>query len=92
MIALTRNVSKQHHHIKLSAGFFQDMNMWKEFISNWNGSNLFLSSTWHDTNTLDLHTDASGTLGYGGIFGRKWFQRKWESHQMLGQHGISIAW
>ena len=92
MIALTRNVSKQHHHIKLNTGFFHDLSMWKQFISNWNGANFFLSSTWQDTTTLDLHTDASGTLGYGGIFGRKWFQGKWETHQMLGQPGISIAW
>ena len=33
MIALTWNVAKQHH-IKLSAGFFQDLKMWKEFISH----------------------------------------------------------
>ena len=68
MIALARNVSKQHHHIKLNAGFLQHLNVWKEFISNWNGTNIFLSSTSEDTNTLDLHTDVSGTLGFGGIF------------------------
>ncbi len=73
MIALTRNVSKQHHHIKLTAGFFHDQKMWREFISHWNGANFFLSSRWHDSDTLDLHTDDSGTLG---ICGRKWFQRK----------------
>ncbi len=92
MIALTRNVSKQHHHIKLTAGFFHDLEMWREFISHWNGANFFLSSTWHDSDTLDLHTDASGTLGFGGIFGRKWFQGKWRTHQLLGQPGMSIAW
>lgn len=92
MIALTRHVSKLHHHIKLNAGFFHDLNMWKEFISHWNGANFFLSSTWLDTNMLDLHTDASGALGYGGIFGKNWFQGKWGTHQMLGQPGISIAW
>ena len=30
--------------------------------------------------------------GYGDIFGREWFQGKWEVHQMLGQLGFSIAW
>ena len=33
MIALTCNVSKQHH-IKLNTGFFHDLSMWKQFISN----------------------------------------------------------
>ena len=92
MIALTRNVKKQHHHIKLNSGFFQDLQMWKEFILNWNGANFFLSSEWHDSSTLDMHTDASGTLGFGGIFGTKWFQGKWRPHQKLGQPGISISW
>ena len=92
MIALTRNVLKSHHHIRLNVGFFHDLQMWKKFISHWNGANFFLSSTWHDSNTLDLHTDASGALGYGGIYGNKWFQGKWKSHQLLDQPGVSIAW
>ena len=67
MIALTRNVKKQHHHIKLNSGFFSDFAMWKTFIDNWNGANFFLSSSWEDSNTLDLHTDASGALGLVGF-------------------------
>ena len=52
IIALTRNVKKQHHHIKLNKGFFQDLEMWKKFIFNWNGANFFLSSEWQDSNRL----------------------------------------
>ncbi len=44
MIALTRNIKKPHHHIKLNSGFLQDLEMWKKFISNWNGANFSLSS------------------------------------------------
>ena len=73
MIALTRNVLKPHHHMRLNAGFFQDLQMWKKFISHWNGANFFSSSTWHDSNTLDLHTDPLGALGYERIYGNKWF-------------------
>ncbi len=61
-------------------------------ISNWNGENFFLSSEWYASDTLNLHTDASGSLGFRGIFGKKWFQGKWQPHQQLGQPGISIAW
>ena len=92
MIALTRNVSKSHHHIKLNSGFRQDLQMWQTFISNWNGAKFFLSTSWVDTNSLCLHTDASGTLGYGGIFNGRWFQGRWTPHQLLSQPGISIAW
>lgn len=92
MIELTRNVSKLHHHIKLTSGFFKDLNIWKQFVSGWNGASFFLSVSWVDSDSLQLFTDASGTLGFGGIFGSKWFQGHWESQQQLDQPGISIAW
>jgi hypothetical protein len=66
--------------------------MWKKFISDWNGANFFLSSEWHDSDTLVLHTDASGTLGFGGIFEKKWFQGASKPHQKLDQPDISISW
>lgn len=56
------------------------------------GRGFFLTPSWVDSDTLTLHTDASGTLGYGGILGRKWFQGRWETHQQLNAPGISIAW
>jgi hypothetical protein len=92
MIALTRNIKKPRHHIKLNFGFFQDLEMWKKFISDWNGANFFLSPEWHDSDTLVLHTDASGTLGFGGIFEKKLFQGASKPHQKLGQPDISISW
>ena len=92
MIALTRNVKQQHHFIKLNKGFFQDLEMWKNFVLNWNGANFFLPSLWQDSDSLVLYTDASGTRGFGGIFGTKWFQGHWQPHQLLGVPNISIAW
>lgn len=92
MIDLTRDVSQPHHHIKLSSGFFKDLTMWQLFLSDWNGANFFLSTSWVDSDSLLLHTDASGSLGFGGIFGSKWFQGGWQTNQQLGQPGISIAW
>lgn len=62
MIDLTRNVTKSHHHVKLSAGFFKDLLMWKQFISSWNGAIFSLKSSWVNSNSLQLHTDTSGNL------------------------------
>ena len=92
MIELTRNVFQPHHHIKLSSGFFKDLHTWQLFIASWNGASFFLSNSWTDSDSLELYTDASGTLGFGGIFGPRWFQGSWCPHQQLGQPGISIAW
>ena len=74
MVELTRKVSKPHHRIKLSSGFLEDLIMCQQFIHTWNGAECFLSTSWMDVDSLTLHTDASGTLGYGGILGNKWFQ------------------
>lgn len=92
MVDLTRNIAKAHHHIKLSSGFFKDLHMWQEFINNWNGASFFLSSSWVFSDALEMFTDASGSLGYGGIFCTHWFQGHWEPNQMLGNAGVSIAW
>ena len=93
MVELTRNVSLRHHYIKLSSGgFLKALQTWKTFISHWNFAALFLSTSWVDTHSLELYTDASGTLGFGGIFGQRWFQGCWQTHQQLDQPGISIAW
>lgn len=66
--------------------------MWETFITDWNSSNFFLSSSWTTSATPSLFTDASGSIGFGGIFGSQWFQGTWQSHQQLGHPGISIAW
>ena len=43
MILLTRGVKQSHHHIKLNAGFREDVKMWQKFLDNRNGKNLFLN-------------------------------------------------
>ena len=44
MIALTKDVKKTHHHIKLTTGFVKNLDMWSLFIEQWNDIALFLSS------------------------------------------------
>ena len=68
MIALTRGVKKTHHHIKLTTGFFKDLDMWSLFIEQWNGIGLFISSLWNTSETLSLFTDASGSSVMGDSF------------------------
>ena len=66
IINLTRGVPKPHHHVK----------MWQNFLKDWNGTSLFLNPCWENSAELSLYTDASGTLGFGGIFRNQWFQGK----------------
>ena len=92
IINLTRGVSKPHHHIRLTNGFREDVKMWQIFLKDWNGTSLFLNSFWENSTNLSLYTDASGTLGFGGIFRTQWFQGKWLPHQTLTTKNISIDW
>ena len=92
IIELTRGVKKPHHHIKLTTGFYKNIQMWTIFIEQWNGVGLFLSSLWDTSETLSLFTDASDSVGYGGFLQHRWFQGKWLCNQQLGQPGISILW
>lgn len=66
--------------------------MWQQIIHTWNGAGFFLPISWMDSDSLELYTDASGTLGYGGILGNRWFQGQWETRHQLNAPGISIAW
>lgn len=92
IIYLTRGVKNPHYHTKLTTGFFKDLEMWKMSIGQWDSVGLFLSPLWENSDTLSLFADASGSLGYGGFFQNRWFQKHWLPSQQLGQPGTSIFW
>ena len=92
IISLTVGVTKPHHHIYLGKGFREDIRMWQSFLCDWNGKAFFLNHFWESSSQLKLFTDASGRLGFGGIFGASWFQGRWSPSQLLDSNGISIAW
>lgn len=48
-------------------------------MANFNGRSFFLEETWYSSTKLDLHTDASGALGFGAIFSSRWCFGKWPS-------------
>ena len=92
-INLTKGVPSRFHHIRLNKDFFGDLDMWKAFLSKWNGCSLFLESSATPTPDLELYTDAASSLGFGGYFQGKWFQGHWPPHMLLNwERGISIEW
>ena len=58
--------------------------MWAEFLANFNGRTIFIAEQWLSSTSLNLFTDASGTLGYGAVLGSSWFYRAW-SQQWVNQ-------
>ncbi|GAU99281.1 hypothetical protein RvY_10307 [Ramazzottius varieornatus] len=65
------------HSLKLSPGFFDDLRWWKNFLPLWNGKASFLELYWTEAQSLDLYTDAAGSIGRGGFWAGKWFQILW---------------
>ena len=92
IIDLTIGLKKPHHHVHLNQAFFADLAMWRSFLDSWNGKAFFLNDFWESSNDLSLQTDASGSIGYGGICGNQWFQGTWQPQQRIGTNNISIAW
>ena len=69
---LTRGIQKPHHHRNLDKEVRADLKAWSIFIDHFNGKAFFPSGITHTSLSLHLFTDASN-LGYGGVFGSKWF-------------------
>lgn len=77
MIDLTKGVKKPHHHIHLSKGAKLDIMLWLRFLEEFNGRSFFFHDVWETSQTLQLYTDAAGSIGFGAVFGRHWFHGTW---------------
>ena len=77
LIDLTKGIRKPTHHVRLTKESKHDLHMWLEFLSAYNGKSFFLSSRWVTSKTLNLFTDAAGSLGYSAIFGKHWLFGEW---------------
>ena len=78
LIDLSTTVRKLHHHISLNAEARADIRWWDSFLPSWNGVAMFLDPEWTAANSLQLYTDASGSLGFGAYFNGAWFRGDWQ--------------
>ena len=69
LIDLTIGVSKPHYFIRITREVREDLHMWAEFLANFNGRAIFMAEQWLSSTSLNLFTDASGTLGLWGSAG-----------------------
>ena len=47
------------------------------FLDEFNGKSFFLEDTWETSHTLELYTDAAGSVGFGAVFGKHWLGGEW---------------
>lgn len=90
LIDLSCNVRKPWYKIHLSKAAKGDLQMWMIFLRNFNGCAMIPDQFWREDCDLQLFTDASGDIGFGGFFSDKWFQGRWP--QAINHTTRSIAW
>ena len=66
-----------HFLIRLTREVKEDLKVWHQFLSGFNGRSFFLSVDWANSHHLKLYTDASGAIGFGAVFGRHWCYGEW---------------
>ena len=74
---LSVGIKKSYYKIKITRQVRLDLLVWKEFLEKYNFRTFFLKSIWLTNEVLNLYTDAAGSVGFGAIFGKKWFAGTW---------------
>ena len=67
---------EKHHHTKLSKEVKEDLLLWDEFLSDFNGTLIWREPPVANTE-LALFTDAAGSIGFGAILGNRWCMQHW---------------
>ena len=86
LIDLTIGVSKPFHFICIMKRVHDDLNYEaRSCQSSTIGPFFSLPDVWSNSETLNLSTDASGSLGYGVVFGARWLYGEW-SEEWKGEN------
>ena len=80
LINLTIGIQKPFYRIRLTKEVKADLEVWLQFIANFNGKCMFLPEQFLSSSTLKLYTDASGAVGYAAIFGSQWLYGLWNDN------------
>ena len=78
VINLTIGVTRPCHYIRITHEVREDLKTWLIFLQAFNGKSLMLPQHWLQSPSIDLYTDASGTLGYGVVLGPQWLFGPWD--------------
>ena len=74
---LSTGLTKPFHHRKVTLQVKSDLQVWRTFLLQHNRKTFFLDYKFLSQQVLQLYTDASTTIGFGGFMGPKWFSGLW---------------
>jgi hypothetical protein len=90
LIDLTVGVTKGKAQICVGVGAKKDIEMWIQFLSEFNGSAMFMEADWLSNSSIELFTDAAQTQGFGCYFKGHWTQGHWPVSLEVGQASIAL--
>ena len=73
MIEVSKKASYLHHHVKLNAEFWADIEWWLSYLPAWNGVSYLYKAGWTSSADVELFTNASDN-GFGCYFQGQWCQ------------------
>ena len=79
LLGLTVGLQKPHHHIRWTIQAKLDLQVWQDFLTQFNGKSFFIDDNFLTGDFLQLYTDASGSIGFGAVYGSEWFYGLWPS-------------
>ena len=79
LLSLASSVSELYHYVHLNSECKQDLYMWIEFLTNWNGVSLFYEKDFTNSFDIQLYTDAASTAGFSVVYKTHWISEKWPS-------------
>ncbi|KAM3929144.1 LOW QUALITY PROTEIN: uncharacterized protein RB166_006928 [Leptodactylus fuscus] len=72
----TRGVSMPSHRIRVTRSMKADLSVWRSFLVSYNGMTC-AQALEVGNSELSLYTDASGSYGFGAVFGFEWCAEPW---------------
>ncbi len=88
MINLMSGFRNPDHPIRLNAAFRLDLQWWIDFAEEWNGTKFFLLPGLIPLAHLWVTSDAAGSIGYGAVYHKQWFNHVW----LPAQRPLSIVY
>jgi hypothetical protein len=79
MYSAMSHATRPHHKVRVTKGIQKDIEMWKLFLTQYNGVSVMLENEWLSNSDLQLFTDSAGNsqFGCGVYFMGAWAFLKW---------------
>ena len=90
MIETSKKAHYLHHHIKLNAEFWDDLEWWLTCLPTWNEVSYLYDADWTSSLDMELFTNASNK-GFGWYFQGQWCQGTFPQQAFKDQQ-MNINW